>query len=136
MSNQKFFLVAVVALLIILAVLNWTQVKAAVAKIVPGSTGGGTTDTNTKAVTTITGRAPAPGLDYSKVLSKGVAGSEVLVLQQTLNKINALAHGVVVQLVEDGKFGPLTETMLKYYGGVTSVTLNQAISIYQNKVGA
>lgn len=139
MSNKNFFLIAVVALLIILAVVNWTQVKASIAKIAPpgiigSSANAAPTPTGKAAVIAITGKSPAASIDYNKVLSKGVSGSEVLILQQTLNKINAVAHGIAFQLVEDGKFGPLTETMLQHYAGVTSVTLNQAISIYQKTV--
>lgn len=142
MSSKKFFIIAVIFLVFVLVAVNWTEVKAAVPKITGGDAAGGTDTSGAggSAVSKILGTgktttAGKSGIDYNKVLKKGVAGTEVLMLQQTLNKMNAVKRGIVAQLTEDGKFGPLTENMLKFYAGTTTITLNQAIATYQNAVG-
>lgn len=138
MSNKTFLIASVVAFLILLAVVNWNTVKASVQNLVPGSLGGQATPPSSGS-TTSTGKATTAtgsGINYNRVLAKGVSGPEVKMLQETLNKINRVQQGIALQLAEDGKFGPLTEKMLQYYAGVTSITLNQAIAIYQKRVGA
>jgi peptidoglycan hydrolase-like protein with peptidoglycan-binding domain len=62
------------------------------------------------------------------ILSKGSSGEQVRRLQELLN----IKHGnnkpqIIPYLVEDGKFGAATETMLKKWTGKTSITINQLI---------
>lgn len=143
MSSKKFLIIAALVLVFVLVAVNWTQVKAAIPKItgaLPGGTdvsgAGGSTTTGTKPATT-TGKATQVGSDYNKALSKGVEGREVLELQQLLNRVNAVRKHFVYNLVEDGKFGPLTETMLKYYNGNRgSITLNEAYARLQQFAAA
>ncbi len=62
------------------------------------------------------------------VLKKGSSGTQVRKLQQLLNdKHRQSTPTFTPLLVEDGKFGALTETMLKKYTGKTSITLNQLL---------
>jgi hypothetical protein len=61
-------------------------------------------------------------------LSKGSTGEQVKRLQQLLN----IKHGnnkpqIIPYLVEDGKFGAATESMLKKWTGKTSISINQLI---------
>jgi hypothetical protein len=140
-SPKTFLLVACFIIVLTLIYVNWNQLQAAVQKMTgdlapagsggssPVATGGGSSGGSSSSG----GAKPVKvGNDYNRVLRKGDSGPEVLELQKLLNRVNSLKKQILYNLAEDGKFGPLTETMLKHYGAVTSITLSQAYSRIQN----
>lgn len=66
------------------------------------------------------------------ILSKGSKGEAVRMLQKLLNdKHRQNTPTFTPLLVEDGKFGALTETMLKKYTNKTSISINQLLKALQ-----
>jgi len=62
------------------------------------------------------------------VLRNGSTGEQVRRLQNLLNEKNNKSRPTfLLPLVEDGKFGKKTETMLKKYTGKTSISIDQLI---------
>lgn len=77
---------------------------------------------------TTTSPKPSSSAKDDIILSKGSTGEEVRKLQQLLNdKHRQNTPTFIPLLVEDGKFGSKTETMLKKYTGKTSISINQFI---------
>lgn len=118
---------------------NWDAIR----KLIKGNAdASGNTDTNnptTGSTTTGTSTGGVTVIDWNKVLKTGVGSksspsSEVLTLQQALNKYNALmGYGKFSpQLVEDGVFGSNTKNALQKCAGVSSITLNQAYALMKN----
>lgn len=66
------------------------------------------------------------------ILKKGSTGEQVRKLQQLLNDKHGKSKPQILPLlIEDGNFGPKTETMLKKWTGKTSISINQLIKDLQ-----
>lgn len=87
----------VILLIIILAIVFWDDIRKKFKRDAPATT-----------------TTPDDGLDYNRVLKKGVTGEEVKKLQQLLGNVEV-----------DGIFGPITEAALLARKGVTSISLTQ-----------
>lgn len=105
---NKYVIVGVILIVIVLAIVFRTKLQAwagkafAAAQPKPSTLPGPGTGSGT---------AQQPGLDYNKLLKKGVKGPEVTLLQMWL-KVTA-----------DGDFGPITEAALLEQTGVKQTTL-------------
>ncbi|HTN47191.1 MAG TPA: hypothetical protein VL098_12655 [Flavipsychrobacter sp.] len=137
-NGLKFILIFGTILLFggIIAI-NWDAIK----KFVKGTAGtdnsddgSGTNTTGTGSGTVKTGNTGVSVLDWNKVLKSGVKGSEVLTLQQAMNKYNNLlsVKKFSPALVEDGIFGSNTANALQKLTGLSSITLNQTYSMMKS----
>lgn len=119
-KNKSLIIAGLVLIAFILAYFKRESIKAFFSKSKPSSPA------------TIAAN-PTPTISSNTVnndslLSKGSSGQQVRRLQELLN----IKHGnnkpqIIPYLVEDGKFGAATETMLKKWTGKTSITINQLI---------
>jgi hypothetical protein len=82
------------------------------------------------AATTVSNTTSEPSTlsENDIVLKKGSSGKQVRKLQQLLNDHHRQNKPTFIPtLVEDEKFGALTEAMLKKYTGKTSISINQLL---------
>jgi len=83
---------------------------------------------NNAATTVSNTSEPSTLSENDIVLKQGSSGVQVRKLQQLLNDHHRQNKPTFIPvLVEDAKFGALTEAMLKKYTGKTSISINQLL---------
>lgn len=114
----------IVGILILVAVLIYFYQNKLASFFLYG--GAASNDATNTGVSTNTNTTVTNSSGNTTILKKGSTGEQVKMLQQLLN----VKHGnnkpqILPYLVDDGKFGSATETMLKKWTGKTSISINE-----------
>lgn len=114
----------IVGILVLVAVLIYFYQNKLASFFLYG--GAASNDATNTGVSTNTNTTVTNSSGNNTILKKGSTGDQVKMLQQLLN----VKHGnnkpqILPYLVDDGKFGSATETMLKKWTGKTSISINE-----------
>lgn len=135
-----------VAVLIIIIYMSRANAQTDTTATTPSGGASGYTGTNTSAPPTsqpaplqtapnyipppagIPGLVLPPGLDYQKVLYKGMSGEEVRILQEIYNRYYATPNGTA-SLSVDGQFGSKTEAAVIRSAGKNAISIAELNAI-------